>query len=82
MSSRGSREPLLPPEVIAGRVAAMNTADRDLFNSTLDDMVVEAPVRCRREIRELATQFGCEEIEIVTLTYSFEDRLCSYQLLA
>ncbi|MGO3029108.1 LLM class flavin-dependent oxidoreductase [Pseudomonas helleri] len=58
MTSRGSREPLLPPEVVAERVTAMNAADRELFNATLDDMVVGSPEHCRREINELALQFS------------------------
>lgn len=82
MTSRGSREALLPPEIVAKRVTAMNASDRELFNASLDDMVVGSPGRCRREIKELAAQFGCEEIGIVTVTYSFKDRLRSYQLLA
>ena len=47
----------------------------------LNSYTVGTPDRCQTEIAELAKSFAVEEIAIVSVTYSFSDRLQSYRLL-
>lgn len=75
------REPLLDPHEVQRRYALMPPHQRQAFDDTLNDMVVGAPETCRREIQRIASEFGCEEVGIVTVTYRLEDRLRSYELL-
>jgi len=60
----------------------MNVAQRVKFDEILDGMVVGSPSHCRTEIIRLCESFGTRETGIVTVTYGFETRLASYQLLA
>lgn len=64
------------------RYERMNQSERREFDEALDDMVVGSPETCQQKIQDLAHDFGCVEIGIVTVTHRFEDRLRSYQLLA
>lgn len=75
------REPLLSPEEVQRRYGQMSQEERRDFDNTLGDMVVGSPETCRSIIRQIADEYGCEEIGVVTVTYSFDDRLRSYRLL-
>lgn len=76
------REPLLSPAEVQRRYELMASHERSEFDSTLGEMVVGSPETCLRKIREIASEFACDEIGVVTVTYQFEDRLRSYELLA
>ena len=82
MAGSMPREPLLSPEEVRQRYERMNRQEQHEFDSTLNDMVVGSAETCRSRIRQIADEFGCEEVGVVTVTYRFEDRLRSYQLLA
>lgn len=82
MAGSVPREPLLAPGEVQQRYQRMSEQERLEFDSTLGDMVVGSPETCRTRIRQIAEAFGCEEIGVVTVTYAFDDRLRSYELLA
>ncbi|WP_349975066.1 MsnO8 family LLM class oxidoreductase [Pseudomonas sp. WHRI 8519] len=82
MSGRAPREPLLDPSEVWRRYHLMSSDERLEFDSTLEEMVVGSPETCRRKIQYIASDYACEEIGIVTVTYRFEERLKSYLLLA
>ncbi|MCT9824865.1 hypothetical protein [Pseudomonas veronii] len=82
MTGRGLREPLLSPVEVEHRRQQMSVAQRAEFDEILDNMVVGSPSRCRAEILRRCKVFGTCEAGIVTVTYGFEARLASYQLLA
>lgn len=81
-AGKGPREPLLNPVEVQQRYSQMNPVERAAYDEVLAGMVVGSAQTCRRRIAELAREFECEEIGIVTVTHRFEDRLLSYQLLA
>lgn len=76
------KHPLLSPSEVASRYARMNSYERTIFDETLNDMIIGSPSTCRDRIFELAQNFECNEIGIVTVTYTHADRLRSYELLA
>ena len=82
MAGSPKREPLLSPAEVKMRYASMSASDRLEFDSTLEDMVVGSPETCLTKIKQLSKAFDCDEIAILTVTYTNEDRLKSYQLLA
>jgi len=81
MAGSKAREPLLSPAEVQERYQRMNTEEREEFDRTLADMVVGSPATCRSRIEQIAADFGCEEIGVVTVTWRFEERLESYRLL-
>nr|WP_269803249.1 MsnO8 family LLM class oxidoreductase [Pseudomonas sp. NMI542_15] len=82
MMAGGKRERLLSPDEVQRRYKLMSRHDQDEFDNTLSDMVVGSPETCRGKLQEIATEFGCEEIGVVTVTHSLENRIRSYELLA
>ncbi|MCU1722642.1 MULTISPECIES: MsnO8 family LLM class oxidoreductase [unclassified Pseudomonas] len=82
MAGSMPREPLLSPGEVQRRYARMTQQERVEFDNTLGDMVVGSPETCWSRIRHIADEYGCEEIGVVTVTYSFDDRLRSYRLLS
>lgn len=82
MAGRSPREGLLSPAEVLRRYELMSPLERSEFDDTLGDMVVGSPETCRREIRRIADEFGCDEVGVVTVTWRLEDRLRSYRLLA
>ncbi|PJZ53519.1 LLM class flavin-dependent oxidoreductase [Leptospira adleri] len=45
-------------------------------------MVAGTPDKVKEEIFQLAKEYDVDEVVVTTITYDFEDRLCSYRLLA
>lgn len=76
------REPLLTPDEVAVRRAAMRDDERAWLDTIRDAMVVGSPQSCRQQIQALARDFDTEEIGVVTVTHSYEARRASYRLLA
>ncbi|GAB7530669.1 LLM class flavin-dependent oxidoreductase [Pseudomonas sp. 3A(2025)] len=81
-SGQRPQQPLRSPEEVAQIYRDMSPGQKAGFDQTLGNMVVGSPASCRRQILELAEQFGTQEIGIVTVTYAFETRLESYRLLS
>ncbi|MGJ7546983.1 MsnO8 family LLM class oxidoreductase [Pseudomonas alloputida] len=82
MAGAAAREALLSPEEVQKRYQQMNRYQQQEFDETMNDMVIGSPKTCLAKIQELAMDFECHEIGILTVTYSLEDRVRSYQLLA
>ena len=45
-------------------------------------MILGTPAQCKEQIEKLAQEYDVDEVMIVNVTYSFEDRKRSYELLA
>jgi luciferase family oxidoreductase group 1 len=78
----GLREDFLTPSQVQDRYRQMPVSQRAMYDHILAGYTVGSPEQCWQEIHELATAFSCEEISTVAVTYSQQDRLDSYQLLA
>ena len=60
----------------------MSFEDKAYYHETLDSMILGTPKECKEKIEKLAIEYGVDEVMIVNVTYSFEDRIKSYELLA
>jgi luciferase family oxidoreductase group 1 len=78
----GLREDFLTPSEVQDRYRQMPVSQQAMYDHILAGYTVGSPEQCWQEIHELATAFSCEEISTVAVTYSQQDRLDSYQLLA
>jgi luciferase family oxidoreductase group 1 len=56
--------------------------DKAYFHETMDSMVLGTPSDCRKKLESLQKKYDVDEIIIVNVTYSFEHRKRSYELLA
>lgn len=82
MAGSARRELLLSPSEVERRYQLMPPYESQEFDHTLGSMVVGSPESCREKIHHLIEGYGCNEIAVLTVTYRYEDRLQSYQLLA
>lgn len=80
--SMGSREPFLTPEQVQDRYKSMSVSEQAGYDHVLNGYTVGTPEQCWEEINQLATDFSCDEVSTVAVTYSQADRLDSYRLLA
>ncbi len=78
----GVKEPLKSPEEVQDAYRRLAPSHQNLFDETLHSMTTGTPEQCREKIQQLASQFAVEEIGLVAVTHSLDDRLNSYRLLA
>ncbi len=60
---------------------AYSQMELELVQMNRERMIVGTPVSARKQLERLATDFGAEEIMLVSITYDFHDKLKSYELL-
>jgi len=56
--------------------------DRMVLAARMRRSAIGAPEQVAKQLREMATSFGVDELMIVTITYDFAARVRSYELLA
>ena len=77
-----TRDGLHSPDEVKKLYEKLSFEDKAYYHETLDSMILGTPKECREKIEKLALEYGVEEVMIVNVTYSFEDRMKSYELLA
>lgn len=78
----GLNEGFLTPEQVQDRYRSMSASQQAMYEHVLDGYTVGTPEQCWQKMWELAQQFACDEIALVSVTYSQAERLDSYRLLA
>jgi luciferase family oxidoreductase group 1 len=76
------RDPLQSPQEVKKLYELLSDDDKEYYHETLDSMVLGTAKECKEEIEALALKYDSNEVMIVNVTYSFEDRKKSYELLA
>ena len=76
------RDGLYSPSDVKKLYEKLSFEDKAYYHETLDSMILGTPKECREKIEKLAILYGVDEVMIVNVTYSFEDRIKSYELLA
>lgn len=76
------RDGLFHPEKVKEFYKELSIEDKSYFHETMETMILGTPKECKEKIEQLADMYGVEEIMVVNVTYSFEDRKRSYELLA
>ena len=77
-----TRDGLHSPNEVKKLYENLSFEDKAYYHETLDSMILGTPKECREKIEKLAIEYGVDEVIIVNVTYSFEDRIKSYELLA
>ncbi|TLS97248.1 LLM class flavin-dependent oxidoreductase [Aliarcobacter cibarius] len=76
------RDGLYSPNDVRKLYEKLSSDDKAYYHETLDSMILGTPAQCKKELEFLAKEYEVDEIMIVNVTYSFEDRIKSYELLA
>ena len=77
-----TRDGFQSPDNVKKLYKKLSFEDKAYYHETLDSMILGTPKECKEKIEKLAKQYGVDEVMIVNVTYSFEDRVNSYELLA
>lgn len=77
-----SRDGFYSPMKVKELYEKLSLEDKAYYHETLDSMVLGTPTQCKEQIEVLAKEYGVQEVMIVNVTYSFEQRKKSYELLA
>ncbi len=77
---QGRFEPMSSPEEVAGY--EFSDAELAKVRNNSGRIISGTPGQVKNELERLAADFGVDEIVITTMTYSHEDRLRSFTLLA
>lgn len=76
------RDGLYSPSDVKKLYKNLSFEDKAYYHETLNSMILGTPKECKEKIEKLALEYGVDEVMIVNVTYSFEDRIKSYELLA
>lgn len=76
------RDGLHSPSEVKKLYQNLSFEDKVYYHETLDSMILGTPKECKEKIEKLAIEYGVDEVMIVNVTYSFEDRIKSYEFLA
>lgn len=77
-----TRDSFQSPKKVKELYEQLSKDDKRYYRKTLDSMILGTAKECKVKIENLAKEYGVDEIMIVNVTYSFEDRKKSYELLA
>jgi len=78
----GQREDFLTPSQVQDRYRELPSSYQAEYDHILNGYTVGTPDQCWQEMAQLAAEFNCDEIATVCVTYSHDDRMDSYRLLA
>lgn len=76
------RDGLYSPSDVKKLYENLSFEDKAYYHETLDSMILGTAKECKEKIEKLALEYGVDEVMIVNVTYSFEDRIKSYELLS
>jgi len=76
------RESIKPPEACMDLYKKLSISDQAYFDNTRNSMITGTPSQCREQLEAQADYYQVDEVVAVAVTYSFEKRCQSYQLLA
>ncbi|MGP1906943.1 LLM class flavin-dependent oxidoreductase [Metabacillus sp. JX24] len=70
------------PSVEEAKSYTYSREEREMLQSSEGKLIAGNPAEVKRKLIGLAGKYGVNEIMIVTITHSYEDRLRSYELIA
>jgi len=80
--TRYERDDLISPKDLESIIENLSPRDKSNYDEIMDTMILGNAQECKKEIIELAKIYGVDEVMIVNVTYSFENRKDTYKLLA
>ena len=76
------RDDLQDPNLVKSLYENLSREDKAYFEETMDTMILGNAKECKEQIESLAKEYDVDEVVVVNVTYSFEHRKKSYELLA
>lgn len=76
------RDAFQSPENVKKLYEKLSFEDKVYYHETLNSMIIGTPKECKVKLEKLAEEYGVDEVMIVNVTYSFDERKKSYELLA
>ncbi|MEH7120801.1 LLM class flavin-dependent oxidoreductase [Neobacillus vireti] len=70
------------PSIVEARQYPLDEKDWQTIGKMKQNMIIGSPKKVIKQLNELASRFRADEMMLVTITHSPEDRLKSYQLIA
>ncbi len=80
--TKNYRDPFQNPKDLVETINNLSYEDKQYYVKTMNSMVLGTADECKNEIESLAKEYDVDEVMIVNVSYSFEDRKNSYELLA
>ncbi|MFK2822878.1 MsnO8 family LLM class oxidoreductase [Arcobacter sp. YIC-80] len=77
-----SRDELQNPQIVQELIKSLSFEDRKYYEETMNTMILGNAKECKQQIEQLALEYEVDEVIVVNVTYSFEHRKRSYELLA
>ncbi len=78
----GIRDGFPSPQETQVALKQMSLAEKNYFEQCLGDIIAGTGTECREKIEALVANCQADEVTVVNVTYTFEQRLRSYELLA
>lgn len=78
----GIRDGFPSPQETATALKKLSVSEMDYFNQCMGDIISGTGVECRTKIEALVANCQADEVTVVNVTYTFDQRLRSYELLA
>ncbi|MGM0520107.1 MAG: MsnO8 family LLM class oxidoreductase [Campylobacterota bacterium] len=76
------RDGLQTPQKVQELLKNLSYEDRQYYKKTMNSMILGNAKECKEQIEKLALEYEVDEVIVVNVTYSFEHRKRSYELLA
>ncbi len=70
------------PSIQEAKAYGFSTEELEMIKAANEKMFIGNPAKVKKQLVEIKQNYGADELMIVTITHSYEDRLKSYQLLA
>lgn len=76
------RDALKSPQELVKIIENLPPEDKRYYDESMNNMILGNAKECKKEIERVASLYDADEVLIVNVSYSFEDRKKSYELLA
>jgi len=78
----GIRDGFPSPQETAAALKKLSVPEMDYFTQCMGDIISGTGAECRTKIEALVANCQADEVTVVNVTYTFEQRLRSFELLA
>ncbi len=80
--TRPNRDALLSPNDLKSVIENLSPSDKKYYDETMNTMILGTAHSCKKQIEMLALEYDVDEVMIVNVTYSFQDRINTYEALS
>ncbi|TWI58093.1 LLM class flavin-dependent oxidoreductase [Halalkalibacter nanhaiisediminis] len=70
------------PSIEEAKQYSYNHDEKEMIKKMSSKMIIGSPKEVKHQLLDIQAHYHADEIMIVTITHSYEDRACSYELIA